>query len=207
MKRINAIKLAVLLFALSGGPAIASTSLPAELLEGQVLLESVRTDESGGAARARALFSAPADVVWEVILSCKAAFAYVKGMKRCEILEDSPVRGVVNQVVDRSWLVPEQDYSFESLREPHRYIRFRLLEGNLDILEGYWLLEPHPEGLLVEYEVRVKPSFPVPRFLVRHVIRHDLTDLLACIRALADGSGLPQQKNEDLSRCPGPVID
>lgn len=197
----------ILLLALAGllnaGAAHAGKSLPAELLTGQVLSESRHTDASGGAARARALFHAPVERVWDTVLSCEAAFVYVRGMEYCEVIEDSPERGVVHQVVDRSWLVPEQDYSFESLREPHRHIRFQLLEGNLDILEGYWRFEPRPEGLLVEYEARVKPAFPAPRFLVRHVIRKDMPNLLACIRALADASGSPEQHEKDESLCPG----
>ena len=186
---------------LTSGAAQAESALRAELLAGEVLSESRHTSESGGAARARALFHASAERVWETVLSCEAALVYVKGMVHCEVLEDSPERGIVHQVVDRSWLVPTQNYTFESLRNPHRGIRFQLLEGNLDILEGYWRFEPRPEGLLVEYEARVKPAFPVPDFLVRHVVRKDMPNLLACIRALANGSGSPEQERKDLAHC------
>lgn len=188
---------------LTSGAAQAEEALAAELLAGEILSESRHTSESGGAAWARALFHAPAERVWETVLSCEAAFVYIKGMEHCEVLEDSPERGIVHHVVDRSWLVPTQDYTFESLRNPHRGIRFRLLEGNLDILEGHWRFEARPEGLLVEYEARVKPAFPVPDFLVRHVIRKDMPNLLACIRALANGSGSPEQERKDRGLCSG----
>ena len=173
------------------------------LAAGEVVLLDARNSGRGGAAHARALVRADAAAVWRVVTSCEDAFVFVDGLERCEILEDTGARVTVRQVVDKSWLLPRQDFVFESLREPYRDIRVRLLEGNLDALEGHWTFRPVAEGTVVDYAVRLEPSFPVPDFLVRRNISRDMPDLLACVRALADGSGTPEQAKLDRARCPG----
>lgn len=173
------------------------------LAEGEVVLLDARDTGRGGAARARALVRAEAAAVWRVITSCEAAFVFVDGLERCEILEDAGQRVVVRQVIDKSWLLPQQDFVFESLRDPYREIRVRLLEGNLDALEGHWSFRRVAQGTVVDYAVRVEPPFPVPDFLVRRNIGRDMPDLLACVRALAGGSGTDDQARLDRARCPG----
>jgi hypothetical protein len=107
------------------------------LLAGEVVLLDARDTGSGGAAHARALVRAGPEAVWRVITSCEAAFVFVEGLERCDILEDTGTRVRVRQVVDKSWLLPRQDFVFESLRTPFREIRVHLLEGNLDALEAH----------------------------------------------------------------------
>jgi len=173
------------------------------LRAGEVVLLEARDTGSGGAAHARALLRADAEAVWRVITSCEQAFTYVDGLERCEILEDTGRRVVVRQVIDTSWLLPRQDFVFESLREPYREIRVHLLEGNLDVLEGHWSFRPVAEGTLVDYTVRIEPSFPAPDFLVRRNLDRNMPGLLACVRALAGGSGSSEQERDDRARCPG----
>ncbi|MEJ2401974.1 MAG: SRPBCC family protein [Xanthomonadales bacterium] len=175
----------------------------ARLAAGEVVLLDARDLGGGGAARARALVRADAEAVWRVITSCEDAFVFVDGLQRCDILEDTGRRVKVHQVIDKSWLLPRQDFVFESLREPYREIEVRLLEGNLDVLEGHWTFRPVAEGTVVEYAVRIEPSFPAPAFLVRRNISRDMPDLLACVRALAGGSGDAERTAGDRARCPG----
>ena len=74
MKLTLPIQLLALAVLFGSESAFPGESLPTELLAGEVLSEFTHTSESGGAARARALFHAPAEQVWETVLSCKAAF-------------------------------------------------------------------------------------------------------------------------------------
>ena len=195
------IVLASIVTGVAAGPA--PDPLWPRLLAGDVVLLEARDTGRGGAAHATALVRADAEAVWRVITSCEDAFVYVDGLERCEILEDTGRRVTVRQVIDKSWLLPRQDFVFESLREPYREIRIRLLEGNLDVLEGHWTFRPVEEGTVVDYTVRVEPSFPAPEFLVRRNIRRDMPDLLACVRALAAGSGTEALARSDRARCPG----
>lgn len=188
----------------AGHTAGPDDPLDAALLDGEIVLYEARSDESGGAARARMLVHASAEAIWDVIISCESAFIYVKGLEHCEVLEDSGRRGLVRQVVDPSWIVPKMDYVFESLRDPYSEIRFQRISGDLDVLEGYWIFTSVPEGLLVDYEARVKPSIPAPRWLVRYTVKRSMPDLLACIRFLSGGSGSSGQVKSDRERCPKP---
>ena len=190
------------LFGAIGFAAAPGGSLDAPLLDGKVVLYEARSDESGGAARARMLVHTSAEAIWNVIISCESAFTYVKGLEFCEVLEDKGGRALVRQAVDPSWIVPKMDYVFESVRDPYREIRFQRISGDLDVLEGYWIFTPVPEGLLVDYEARVKPSIPAPRWLVRYTVKRSMPDLLACIRFLSGGSGSSGQEKSDRERCP-----
>jgi ribosome-associated toxin RatA of RatAB toxin-antitoxin module len=174
------------------------------LRAGEVLVENTRTDESGGSARVRFLVRAPAEVMWSVFMSCPHAFIFVDGMQVCEVLEESETYVQTRQVVDRGWLVPEQDYTFETRRKPYSDMQFKLIEGSLQVLEGSWDLQTIPEGVIVTHEIRVRPKFPVPRWLIRRTITRGMPDTMACIRGLAEREANGEARAEDLERCAGP---
>lgn len=189
-------------------PALCASGLPPgetgeRLLRGESVLLNPSSDESGASAQILILVQAPAKAYWDIILSCDEAFVFVDGLELCEVQEDRGDRALVHQVVKKGWPVPTQDFVFESLRDPYREIRFALVEGNLDAMEGRWLFTETEAGLLVDYRVRIKPGVPAPRFLVRRNIRKDMPDLVACIRGLARGSGDMEAAQTDLERCPG----
>ena len=204
MKRCPFIILVIFLF----HSQLAASEMPdRERLErlgnGEILLLEARTDELGGSARVQAIIHAPAKAAWDVIISCEQTFTFVKGLKNCEIIEDAGNRALIHQVVKTSWLVPTQDFVFESLRDPYHEIKFQLVEGNLKAMQGKWQFTESPDGLLVDYEIRIRPGIPVPAFIVSWVIRRGMPDLIACLRGLADGSGSTERVTEDLGRCQG----
>jgi ribosome-associated toxin RatA of RatAB toxin-antitoxin module len=177
------------------------------LASGEVLVEDLRTSESGGSVQVRALMHLEVETLWTYIASCDAVFEYVAGMRECELLEvhNEPGADVskVRQVVDRGWLIPRMEYTIEVRREPYTRVDFRLLEGNLKAIQGEWRFTELEEGagLLVTHAIQVQPSFPVPRWMIRRNMRRDLPAMLACLRGLTGGSGdLPQ--DADLARCP-----
>lgn len=210
MKRIlfQAFLLAFSGFSLAGQGLANETTRPSaevmqRLLAGEVVLQDANSSKSGGAGRAVVLVFGGAQAYWNVIVSCDLAFRFVDGLRACEVLEDHGDRALVRQVVKKHWLIPVQEFVFESIRRPYREISFQLLEGDLDVMNGGWRFTPVPEGVLVEYQARIKPSMPVPRFLVSRTIRKDTPDMMACIRGLASGSGSAEAETADLSRCPG----
>ncbi len=179
-------------------------ALMPRLQAGEVVVRSIRDEESGGAARVMALFQTPVEQLWDVLLSCEAAFEYLKGMTGCKILESEPRRNLVNHVIKRPWPLSPMDIVFEAHYMPYSRIDFRLVEGNLDRFEGQWRFIETGDGFVLDYEVHAKPAVPAPRLLVRHSIRQRLPDLVACLRGLSDGSGSEEQKTTDLDRCPRP---
>jgi len=173
------------------------------LNDGEIVLLEADSDQSGGSARVQALVLAPAESVWAVITSCEQSFVFVDGLKSCDVIEDRGDRALVHQIVKKGWLVPRQDFVFESVREPYGEIRFNLVEGSLKEMEGKWRFKETAQGLLLDYEIRVRPSLPVPGFIVSWVMRREMPDLIACIRGLADGSGSQERVENDLYRCRG----
>lgn len=177
------------------------------LQRGEVLVERIRSTESGGSVRVKALMQLDARTLWDYIASCDHVFAYVDGMQACALLavrqEPGADISTVRQVIDKGWLVPEMEYTMEVRREPYSKVEFSLLEGNLERMQGLWLFEPLADdlGLLVTHEIHVQPSFPVPRWLIRRNMRKGIPDMLACLRGLTNGSQ-PGRHEDDLDRCP-----
>ena len=174
------------------------------LRAGEVVVRSINEDDAAGAARVMALFQSPAEDLWNVLLSCEQAFLYVKGMTACEVLESDGPISRVQHVVKRPWPLSPLDIVFEAKYDPYSTIDFRLLDGNMDRFEGQWRFSETEHGLLLDYEVHIKPRVPAPRFLIRHSIRRQLPNLIACLRALSNGSGSPEQQATDQARCPKP---
>lgn len=174
-----------------------------KLAGGEILLLDARSDEAGGSARVQVLIDASAQAVWDVIVSCAQSFVFVDGLRLCEVLEETRSRALVHQVVKKGWLVPKQEFSFESLRWPYREIQFSLESGNLKSMHGSWQFSALPQGLLVDYEIHIRPGLPVPGFIVSYVMRKGMPDLIACIRGLAGGSGSVEHAQADLGRCRG----
>jgi len=173
------------------------------LRAGEVIQETTRTDESGGAARFVIFIQVPVEAIWDVIYSCENAFIFLDGLKLCEVLEQTSEYTITRQVVKKGWLIPKQDYSFRTLREPFKHAEFELVEGNLKVMEGSWDFIVMPQGVVVSHEIRVQPAVPAPRFVVRRLMRKGMPEMLACIRGLAGGSVNADQKIADLGLCPG----
>lgn len=196
----------LILLLLPAAPARSDDpDLRQRLASGEIIARDTRSDGAGASGRMQLLARAPARALWEVIVSCELAFAFVDGLQRCEVLEDTGERAVVRQVVNQGWLIPTYDFVFESLRRHYRRIDVKLIEGNLKALEATWSFEETPDGTLVDYRVRIQPSLPAPRFIVRRNVNKGMPAMLACIRGLAGGSGSATLEKKDLARCPGPL--
>ena len=157
----------------------------AALREGQILVQNDLMEETGGAALVQAIFWSPPPETWETLGNCEANFKFVDGLKECEILESTATTALTRQVVKKHFLTPRMEYSFETAREPGEWVAIRLVEGDLDIMQGSWRFESLGDGSkLVTHRIRVKPSMPVPRWLVRRTLRKDIGDMVACLRGV-----------------------
>ena len=174
------------------------------LRNGEVLVQDTRLDEAGGSALALAIYQVDVEHLWATIGDCAANERFVRGLRRCELLEETPTRAVTRQRLKPYSLLPMLDYTFETVREPHQWIRIRLREGQLKVLEGSWRFQTLPvgEGLLVAHHVRVQPGFPVPRWLARRVVHRDLADLMSCLRWETRAWPEPRQRGMDREPCP-----
>ena len=196
-----------LILLLSAAPAFAE-SVPgpekmSRLRSGEILHEYTRMDESGGAIRAEIFIETGLEDIRAILQGCGEAFVFVDGMEQCEILERTDDYTLIHQVVDTGLLAPTLSYSYESRNHSQTRMSFKLVDGNLRVLQGGWEFIDLEDGVHVSYDMRVRPGFPLPRFLVRMSLRRMIPDMLACIRGLLDGSATPGQVESDLERCPG----
>lgn len=188
-------------------PADTEHSDLARLMTGEILVQTVHEEKSGGAAKVTALFHTDMDKIWEVVGYCEHEFVYVRGLEFCQILETSSFYTKKRHRVNNNWYTPTIDFTFEASRQSVDHGEFRLVEGNLKVLEGQWSFEQltEPGVILVTHEIRVRSRFPAPRWLVRRVLKKDLPNMLACVRGLAGASGDTDRIADDMNRCPGDI--
>lgn len=211
----QAVLAAVLLYACAAQAVLAAAAAPADepvddmtrLERGEVLVETIQEDEPGGAVRVTGLFHAQPMAIWKVIGYCRYAFVYLKGLKLCQVLKPGLYETRMRQRIKHSWYTPALDFTIDASRSADRTAKFSLVDGNLKVLEGRWRLaqQPGDEGIIVSYALRIQPDFPSPKWLLQRSLRHDLPDMLACIRGLAGASGDDARTGSDLKRCPGDV--
>lgn len=188
--------------------SVSSQEVMTRLLEGEIIVENVRLSDSGGSIRVQAYVPGDIQKLWDFIASCASLFRYVDGLEACELISvrkeaDADI-SIVHQVVDKSWLIPKIDYTIEVRRQPMSRVDFKLVQGDLKAMEGGWrfITVNDGAGTLVTHEIRVQPSIPAPRWLIRRSMRKDIPDMLACLRGLTGDQSLTDQSS-DLKHCPG----
>ena len=204
-------KIALLvLFTLSGTQLTAADSPDIvddieRLKRGEILVQTIHKEQSGGAARVTALFYSDEESIWNTIGYCENEFIYVRGLELCEVLVPGLQYIKKHHRVNNNWYTPTIDFVFEASRNSPTLGEFGLVEGNLKVMEGQWLFQPLPDqsAIVVTHDIRIRSKFPAPRWLVRRVLKKDLPDMLACVRGLAQASGDGQRVADDLERCPG----
>ena len=197
----------LILFCISSQAMAREAQLPdpdtlRQLRTGEIFLENTRTDEAGVAMQVLIFMKTQVEKIWEVIYSCENAFIFLDGLKLCEVLEDDGVITLTRQVVKTGWLVPVQDYTFRTLRVPFKHVEIQRTKGNPKIMEGSWDFIAMPQGVVVIHEIRIKPNMPVPRFIVRRLMRRGMLEMISCIRGLAGGSVTAEIETRDLGSCP-----
>ena len=203
--------LAWLILTLLGGAQAALAASPeldtdmARLQRGEILTQTIHSEKSGGAARVTAMFHGEVDDVWNVIGYCENEFIYVRGLELCELVKPGLEVMHKHHRVNNNWYTPTIDFTFEASRTSPTHGEFRLLGGNLKVLEGQWNFQPLADTgkIIVIHEIRIRSRFPAPRWLVRSVLKNDLPDMVACVRGLAQASGDDDRVASDLERCPG----
>lgn len=177
----------------------------ARLRAGEWILNTDVEEANGAAASILLFFRAPAERIWAIIISCDYAMSWVDGLEYCEVLEDRGDYALTRQVVDKGWVSPRIDYTFEIFRNPFHSMQLKLKSGNLKVFQGSWEFSSLPDGVLLRHTLALQPNFPVPRWLVRRTLTHDMPDMMLCLRGLADGSGSELASAEERRKCPGTV--
>jgi uncharacterized protein YndB with AHSA1/START domain len=184
--------LAALLLAGGGQAGELSPKAEAALARGEAHAD-VSADPDGISGRVRAVIdiAAPPEHVWKVMTDCATARKLMTNLTSCRVLSGDQRNGwdVREHLTRRNLVFPGMRIVFRSDYEPHRRIRFKLVEGDLKIQQGEWRLQPLAggKGTRVFYDNRLAVDWPVPKAMMREALRKDTPKVLGNLRRACEG--------------------
>ncbi|HEX3885967.1 MAG TPA: SRPBCC family protein [Phenylobacterium sp.] len=140
-------------------------------------------DGASGAIRAAIDVAAPQAAVWSVMTDCDLAPKMVANLKSCRVLERDPQgRWDIREEVSKGTFMPSVRTVYREDFDPPHSMVFHRTDGDLNLFEGQWTLEPHGDRVRVTYEARVAAPFAVPGWVARLALRHDVPMALMALR-------------------------
>lgn len=140
---------------------------------------------------ARVLVTASPDAVWRVLTDYGNLYKFIPNMSSSKILENRGDRKVIEQVDSRQvFLVPIVSRTKLAITETNRkQIDFRLIDGDLAKMEGYWKIEPvstvprrPPTQVLITYSINAQPNGSTPADAFYGIFKDALGETLQAIK-------------------------
>ncbi len=152
--------------------------------------QTVVTGEKGK-YEARVLVDASTDKVWAVLTDYANLSKFIPNMASSKILESRDNRRVIEQVDSRQvFVVTITSRTKLAIQETDRkQIDFRLIDGDLSQMEGYWKIEPVSSApssaanqILITYTVSAQPTDSTPVDAFYSIFKEALGDTLQAIK-------------------------
>ena len=152
--------------------------------------ETVVTGEKGKYV-ARVLVKASPKVVWQVLTDYANLSKFIPNMTSSKIIENRGDRKVIEQVDSRQvFLVSVVSRTRLAIQETNqKQIDFRLVDGDLAKMEGYWKMElvseiPRrpPTQVLITYTVNAQPKSSTPTEAFYSIFKSALDDTMQAIK-------------------------
>ncbi len=178
-----------LALALAAAPVVDAEA--EQLRRGEVVLRFADVPGSDyPVATARVLVDAPPSRVWPIVADCErtgevmpdvataAVVADRDGTSRCTVVVDLPFPLGDLTSVTRAAL---------DVRPGVRWQRsWRLVAGDFTVNEGFWRIEPSGDGrTIATYHIDVRPTTPLPGWLVSFIQRAKLPEMMQRLRRAA----------------------
>ncbi|ASC70146.1 hypothetical protein XM38_010760 [Halomicronema hongdechloris C2206] len=158
-------------------------SLPAKtqqkLQRGQVVLQG-----SSGQYRVLVLARAAYDIAWSVLTDYDNFDRFLPTVVSSRVLEQDGNRNIVEQVDRRKIILlgkMESTVRTENVEQDGQ-IDFRLLQGDLQTMEGYWRLDSLPEQVLVTQQVTAEADLGPFRGMFYTLFADSLVHTMRAIR-------------------------
>ena len=169
---------------------IASAAPRAEAME----QPDVTVREQDGIYHVAATFTVAqtVPVVFAVLTGYEQIPRYMPDVRSSRVIERGDGHAVVEQeAVARVMMFSKRVHLVLDVREESQTIRFRDRCGkSFDHYEGAWTLAAKsPERVEIHYELAAKPSFDVPEFLLKRLLKRDAQEM---IRRLQDEMTRPR---------------
>jgi ribosome-associated toxin RatA of RatAB toxin-antitoxin module len=154
---------------------------------GDRINEAVTVRESGGLYRVEARFSVaqPGATALTVLRDYEGIPRFLPDVRRSTVVERGNGRAVIEQEANaRFMMFSRQVYlTLEVVEEP-AVIRFRDRSGkSFSRYEGSWSVQDEPLGAAITYQLEAKPSFAVPEFVLKRLLKRDATLMIERLRA------------------------
>ena len=140
---------------------------------------------------ARVLVTASPEAVWGVLTDYDNLYRFIPNMTSSKILESRGNRKVIEQVDSRQvFLISIVSRTKLAVQETDRkQIDFRLIDGDLSQMEGYWKMElvssvpkRPPNQVLITYAVNAQPNSGTPTDAFYGIFKEALGDTLQAIK-------------------------
>jgi len=147
----------------------------------------VTVSESDGIYSVAAAFVVPqpASVVVAALTDYSQIPTFMPEVRRSDVLERSDEYTVVEQeAVARFMMFSRRVHLVLEVREARGTIRFRDRCGkSFARYEGTWTLAEHAGRTHVIYQLSAQPSFEVPEFLLKRLLKRDAGDMIERLKA------------------------
>jgi ribosome-associated toxin RatA of RatAB toxin-antitoxin module len=149
-----------------------------------IVVTSKIPDQPAGTMQAAVLIETKAELIWKTLINCDRAPKFFPGLEACRILETNADTKIMEHQVKLSWYLPRMTYVFKARYEPFRRIEFKRIGGDLDAMEGHWVMNEIHGGrkTIVAYSVFMDPGIFVPQWLVHWVLRDYVPEFLLALR-------------------------
>ena len=152
--------------------------------------QTVVTGEQGKYV-ARVLVTASPQAVWQTLTDYANLYKFIPNMTSSKILESRGNRKVIEQIDSRQvFLISITSRTKLAIQETaQKQIDFRLIDGDLAKMEGYWKIEPvstaprrPPTQVLITYTVNAQPNSSTPADAFYGIFKEALGGTLQAIK-------------------------
>ena len=142
----------------------------------------VSVTETGGVFTVTAAFAvteAPQTVI-AVLTDYARIPEYMPDVQVSKVLERTPTGVVVEQqAVSRFLMFSKRVHLVLDVREDAGLIRFRdRCRSSFESYEGAWTISQHDSLTVIDYQLSAQPSFEVPAFVLKRLLKRDAAQLI-----------------------------
>jgi carbon monoxide dehydrogenase subunit G len=154
--------------------------------EGPAPSPQVSVSEQRGTYAVTARFEVPQppDIVLAVLSDYEQIPRFMPDVRSSVIVERTPEHVMVEQeAVSQFMMFSKKVHLLLEVRREESTIRF--VDRSAKSFEHYvgsWKVEPRGEGSVVTYELAARPSFDVPGFILRRLLKRDSGDMIGNLR-------------------------
>lgn len=156
------------------------------LREGKIVVTG-----SEGQYLGKVLVTASPDVVWSVLTDYDNLYKFLPNVISSQVLETNGNRKIVEQISNRKILLVnvKSRVRTENTETNKQRIDFRLVEGDLQQLQGHWTIESvslhpgaEPTQVLISQEVEAQPKSGTPKDIFYDIFKRAMGDNLKAIQ-------------------------